>query len=167
MAAIGWWIRLCLPSFGLGFESHAHYLSFNIVKFCSIFVIVLRKGRKYQNVSGFGPYFIQSSKKFVCLNCAVDFCHFKLQKFNESCGNQSIYKKNRFPQNMKIHYTPRSLHVITNDFKQINLYRIVVRKRNCKQTLTSFFSDKSLLSHWEISIINPAHINTTLKTLLL
>ena len=43
-AAIAQWIRLRLPSCPPGFESQAHHLF--IVKFCTVFVIALRKGRK-------------------------------------------------------------------------------------------------------------------------
>ena len=47
MAAIAHWISLRLQSCGPGFESQAHHICFNIVKFCTL-IVVLRKG---QNVT--------------------------------------------------------------------------------------------------------------------
>ena len=45
-ATIAQWIRLRLPSCNPGFQSHAHHQHFYLVKFCTIFEIVLRKRRK-------------------------------------------------------------------------------------------------------------------------
>ena len=42
--AIAQWDCQRLPSCGSRFESQAHHLRFNIAKFCTKFVIVLRKG---------------------------------------------------------------------------------------------------------------------------
>ena len=44
--AIAQWIRLRLSSCGPGFESQAYHLTFYIVKFYTIFVLVLRKRTK-------------------------------------------------------------------------------------------------------------------------
>ena len=45
-AVIVQWIRLSLPSCCIRFESHGHHLHFYKVELYTIFVIVLRKGRK-------------------------------------------------------------------------------------------------------------------------
>ena len=46
-SAIAQWICRCLPFCGPGFESQAHHLClFHLVKFCTLYVIILRKGPK-------------------------------------------------------------------------------------------------------------------------
>ena len=65
--AIAQWIRLCLPSCGRGFESHAHHLCFYSQKLFCICRFIEKKDENKQIEAGLGPYFEKTNERTLTM----------------------------------------------------------------------------------------------------
>ena len=76
---IAQWIRPCLPLYIPGFASQVSNIWFYLVRFCAIFVVVLRKGQKYT----FGRYLLIFKKKISLwqLKCQI-WAYISEQEFD-------------------------------------------------------------------------------------